>query len=143
MMTFGHLAGAAAAAALLLAGPAAAAPPSVAVSDAVEGLWRNGKDTVRIRTYVCGVSICGQIVRADAKARADAADGGTKQLVGTQVFREFRPASGGTWKGKVYVPDINRTFSGVLSLAAPDKLIGKGCVLGGLICKSSTWTRVR
>ncbi len=124
-------------AALTLPAPALAAPGGI------EGLWRNGRDSVRIRTHACGTAICATVVQADAKAQADAARGGTPKLVGTQVFRNFQPSRKGVWKGRVYVPDLDRTFSGVLSVAPDDRLVGKGCILGGLICKSTAWYRVK
>lgn len=134
------------AAALLVAtgGAALATPPAPAVIDlgAVQGDWRNLKNSVHIRTYACGAELCGVITWANAKASADAAKGGTAKLEGTQVFREFRPIGDGAYKGKVFVPDIKRTFAGRLQVTADDKLVGKGCVLGGLICKTSTWVRV-
>jgi uncharacterized protein (DUF2147 family) len=126
---------AAVSAALAFAAPAQAA-------DSIEGVWRNGKDTVRIRTYTCGALICGQVIGASAKAQADAARGGTKQLLGTQVFREFRATGRSEYKGRVFVPDLNRTFAGTLRVGDDGRLLGKGCILGGLICKTTAWTRV-
>jgi uncharacterized protein (DUF2147 family) len=125
---------AALAAAASFAGPAPA--------DSIEGVWRNSGDSVRIRTYQCGQLICGQVVQASAKAQADAARGGTRQLVGTQVFRDFRASGRGNYRGKVFVPDLNRTFSGTLKIGDDRRLHGKGCILGGLICKTTAWTRV-
>lgn len=126
--------------AALVAALAFTAPAQAA--GGIEGVWRNGKDTVRIRTYACGEQVCGQIVQASAKAQADAARGGTSQLVGTQVFREFRATGRQEYKGRVFVPDLNRTFAGTLKVAADGRLVGKGCILGGLICKTTAWTRV-
>ena len=126
--------------AALLAAIAFAAP--VQAANPIEGVWRNARDSVRIRTYVCGQSVCGQIVQASAKAQADAARGGTRNLLGTQVFREFQATRSGEYKGRVFVPDLNRTFAGTLRIASDGRLVGKGCILGGLICKSTAWTRV-
>jgi uncharacterized protein (DUF2147 family) len=128
----------AALAAIIVSAPSAASPGA----GGIEGVWRNSKDSVRIRTYQCGAGICGQVVQASAKAQADAARGGTRQLIGTQVFREFRAAGAGSYRGKVFVPDLNRTFSGTLKLGDDHRLLGKGCILGGLICKTTAWTRV-
>jgi uncharacterized protein (DUF2147 family) len=126
-------------AAFIIASPASAQAADIG---SVAGDWRNAKNTVHIRAYPCGSKVCGVVVWAAPKAEADARRGGTTQLKGTQVFREFVPEGGGSWKGKVYVPDLARTFSGKLRVTADDKLVGKGCVLGGLICKSTTWLRV-
>jgi len=41
------------------------------------------------------------------------------------------------------VKDLPRPYSGYLTMSGPDVLELKGCVLGGIICKSETWTRAR
>jgi len=39
-------------------------------------------------------------------------------------------------------PSIPRTYSGLV-IRDGDTLVTKGCILGGLICKSESWTRVQ
>ncbi|MEG3181698.1 hypothetical protein [Sphingomonas sp. LT1P40] len=39
------------------------------------------------------------------------------------------------------MPDMNLTFSGQMKVQG-DSLVGKGCVLGGPICKQQIWTRI-
>ena len=127
----------AAACAAAVPGAAMAAPPSPI------GVWRNGGDSVRIRIARCGAALCGTVVRASAKARADAARGGTAKLVGTRLLRDFRARGAGRWEGEVFVPDIGVTFSGTLALDGPDRLVGRGCLLGRLGCREQAWQRVR
>lgn len=104
--------------------------------------WRNPKDTVRIRFSPCGQDrVCGIVTWASDKAKADARRGGTEQLVGTNLFRDFQRVAPGAYKGHVFVPDMNRTFSGHVEING-DSMIGKGCVLAGLICKQQVWTRI-
>lgn len=104
--------------------------------------WRNPKDTVRIRFSPCGQDrVCGVVTWASDKAKADARRGGTPQLVGTNLFRNFERVAPGQYKGHVFVPDMNRTFSGHMEIKG-DSMIGKGCVLAGLICKQQVWTRI-
>ncbi|KQN26992.1 hypothetical protein ASE86_11080 [Sphingomonas sp. Leaf33] len=119
---------------------AAATPP--AQGQTINGEWRNMKNTVHIRAYPCGDAVCGTIIWASPKAQASARDKGTNRLEGTQIFREFRPTGDGGYTGRVYVPTMGRTFSGRLRVMPDDTLIGKGCVLGGLFCKSTTWVRL-
>jgi uncharacterized protein (DUF2147 family) len=104
--------------------------------------WRNPRNSVHIRAHRCGESLCGTISWASDKAQADARKKGVTNLVGTQIFRNFQPAGTGTWKGKVYVPDMGRTFSGTLAFSG-DTMVGKGCVAFGLLCKAQTWSRLR
>ncbi len=107
------------------------------------GTWRNEANSVRIRAARCGAGMCGTVVWASDKARADAARGGTDKLVGTQIFRDFRPGEDGKWQGKVFVPDINASLSGTLSLSDRDTLVGEGCLFHRVGCRTQTWKRVR
>lgn len=106
------------------------------------GIWRNPGDSVHIRAERCGQAMCGTVVWASDKARADARRGGTDPLVGTQLFRDFRPEKPNVWRGRVFVPDIGKTFSGTVRLIDPDHLEGKGCLIGGIGCRSQVWTRL-
>lgn len=105
--------------------------------------WRNPKNSVHIRAEACGDKLCGTISWASDKALADAKRGGDSDLVGTKIFREFKRDDGGTWHGKVYVPDIQKTFAGTINFTDSNTMVGKGCVVFGLICKAQTWTRIR
>jgi uncharacterized protein (DUF2147 family) len=49
---------------------------------------RNPSNCVHVRIHPCGKSRCGTVVWANDKAKADSARGGTKNLVGTELFRE-------------------------------------------------------
>jgi uncharacterized protein (DUF2147 family) len=131
---------AALAGAMILATPIASQAGGGALPAASE--WRNPKDTVRIRFAPCGQGrMCGVVTWANDKAKADARRGGTQQLVGTNLFRDFKRVAPGEYKGHVFVPDMNRTFSGHMEIRG-DSMIGKGCVLAGLICKQQVWTRI-
>jgi uncharacterized protein (DUF2147 family) len=105
--------------------------------------WRNPKNSVHIRAEACGDNLCGTINWASDKAIADARRGGNANLVGTRIFREFQRGANGTWRGKLYVPDMQKTFSGTIQFPDSNTMVGTGCVMLGLICKSQTWTRVR
>lgn len=121
--------------------PALAAPPQ-----GWTGTWRNGSNSVHIRAQPCGrgpdAGMCGTVIWASAKAKADVAARG-RTLIGQQLFRGFQPAGDGVWEGEVYIPDIDRTFAGTITLDGPNRLVGEGCLFGGFGCKTQTWTRVR
>ena len=80
----------AAAAACLV--PLTAAQSQSAAKDIV---LRNPSNSVHVRIHQCGKSRCGTVVWANAKAKADSARGGTPNLVGTELFREFHEVSPG------------------------------------------------
>jgi len=104
---------------------------------------RNPSNSVHVRIHPCGKSRCGTVVWANDKAKADSARGGTPNLVGTELFREFTEVSPKVWKGKVFVPDLNKVLTGTGTIKDPDTIVARGCLIAGLGCKSQTWTRVR
>ena len=106
------------------------------------GVWRNPKNSVHIKVQPCGGNVCGTVVWANARAKEKARKAGTPNLVGRQLFQEFRPAGGGSWNGRVFVPDVGRSFSGSLKPAGPNNMVASGCLLGRFLCKSQTWTRI-
>jgi uncharacterized protein (DUF2147 family) len=117
---------------------------SAAVSQEREDLvLRNPSNSVHVRIHPCGNTRCGTVVWANAKAKADAARGGTKNLIGTELFREFKEVSPKLWKGKVFVPDLNKTLTGTGTVKDRDSIVARGCLFAGIGCKSQTWKRVR
>ena len=104
---------------------------------------RNPSNSVHVRIHSCGKSRCGTVVWANDKAKADSARGGTPNLVGTELFREFREISPKIWKGKVFVPDINKVLTGTGTVKDQNTVVARGCLFAGIGCKSQTWKRVR
>jgi uncharacterized protein (DUF2147 family) len=129
---------------LLLAAMAAPAlaQPAVPANGRPEGLWLNPRNTVAVRTGPCGERLCGWIVWASAQALADARDGGIVQLIGTELLEGYRRETTGSWSGILFVPDMGRHFPSQIDQVSAGQLKVKGCVLGGLICKSQVWTRI-
>ena len=105
------------------------------------GGWRNPKNTVHVKLQPCGATMCGTVIWAAPKAQAKARAAGQK-LVGAQLFREFKAVGPNQWKGRVFVPDMNRTFSGTITAESPTRMVGKGCLIGGFFCKQQTWVKI-
>ena len=104
---------------------------------------RNPSNSVHVRIHPCGTTRCGTVIWANDKAKADAARGGTRNLVGTELFREFREVSPKVWKGKVFVPDLNKVLTGTGTVKDQNAIVARGCLFAGMGCKSQIWTRVR
>lgn len=126
----------AAASALLLTAGAPPLPPSP------YGFWVNPHNNVVVRAAPCGANLCGRVAWASADAREDAREGGTAQLVGVQLLRNYRPASDGRWAGTVFVPDMGRSFSSTVTPLGGSTLKVQGCLVGGFFCRSQLWRRV-
>jgi len=126
----------------LIAAVVAFLPATAHAADRSFGVWKNPSGSVHVRAEPCGDKMCGTVVWANDKAIADARRGGTDNLIGLQLFRGFVHEKPGLWRGKVYVPDIAKTFSGTVSVVNKDTLKGAGCLLGRFGCKSQLWTRI-
>ena len=126
-------------AAALFLGPA----PALSQRPDQGNVFRNPSNSVHVRIHPCGKGRCGTVVWANDKAKKDSARGGTHHLVGTELFREFREISPKVWKGKVFVPDLNKIFSGTGTIKDQNTIVARGCLIGNFGCLSQTWTRVR
>ncbi|MEY2882359.1 MAG: hypothetical protein RL490_83, partial [Pseudomonadota bacterium] len=74
------------------------------------GVFRNPSGSVHVKLADCGQQLCGTIVKASSKARADAAKAGQTRLIGLQLFRNLTPVTTEKgaprrWEGEVYIPD--------------------------------------
>jgi uncharacterized protein (DUF2147 family) len=133
------------AAAILLA----AAP---ALAGDLTGSWltRNGESKVAMSK--CGAALCGTITGLkqpngdDGRPKTDKhnpdASKRNRPVVGTMIVLNMTPS--GTpdkWNGQVYNPEDGKTYSGSITLKGANALDLQGCVAGGLICKTQTWTR--
>ena len=130
------------AAAVLLVATGAGAAVHAAGPAQPTGVWRNPRNSVHVRIQPCGANMCGTVVWANARAQEKARAGGTARLVGTQLFREFRRESATSWAGRVFVPDRGSSYSGTLRLVGTNQIVARGCLLGRILCRSQTWSRV-
>lgn len=115
---------------------------TAAAADAVEGLWKTKPDDNGKYGYVqispCGDKLCGVLVKAFE------ADGTETQSpnIGKQIVWDMVANGDGSYGGgKVWAPDRDKTYNSKMSLSG-DSLAVSGCVLGGMICRDSDWSRV-
>ncbi len=97
------------------------------------GVWLRDTGASKVRIAPCGgEALCGAIIwLKDASGAAK---------IGQQVFFDMKPHGDNIWTGSAFNPDDGKTYSGRMTLSG-DRLTTAGCVLGGLICKSASWTR--
>ncbi len=106
-----------------------------ALAAGVKGEWTREDARTRVRFASCGAdAVCGSITwLSDPKSPA---------TVGQKVFFDMKPDGPNSWAGTAFNPDDGKTYAGKMTLSG-DHLVTAGCVLGGLICKSYSWTRAR
>jgi uncharacterized protein (DUF2147 family) len=117
----------------LIIAAALAASASVATAAEVQGEWMRSDGVAKVRIGPCGGAVCGAI----SWLKDPKNDPGK---VGQRVFFDMKPSGENAWKGSAFNPEDGKTYSGKLTLSG-DHLTSAGCVLGGLICKSMSWTR--
>ena len=102
-----------------------AATPAMGDPDPI-GRWDRDDGLGGIEIRPCGDALCGRIVWLRA---------GTSAYVGQLVLFDMRATSADTWSGSANNPEDGRTYAGTMTLAG-SRLLTKGCVFGGLICRS-------
>ena len=122
--------------AALLASPAAAQNPNYGA------VWQNPSGSVHIRVDRCGDEPCGRMAWANERAIADSARGGHPDPIGMVIVDQLRADGENRWRGRVFAPDMNRHFSGTVTLTSETEARVRGCALGRTLCRSQTWTRV-
>lgn len=111
-------------------------------ADPVEGTWKTKPDDNGKYGYVqiapCGDKLCGVLIKAFDSSGAETAS----DNIGKQIVWDMVPNGDGTYgSGKVWAPDRDKTYNSKMTLSG-DTLSVSGCVLGGLICRASEFTRV-
>ncbi len=115
--------------------------PSAAAAAPIEGRWQNPKDSVIVHVKPCGAETwCGRVSWASPKAQRKS-DG--RLAVGTQLLSGLKANGRGGYQGRAYVPRRRIHGNATVWPAGSNTLIVKGCAVGGLVCKSQRWTRVR
>lgn len=123
--------------------PGAHAAVTLAQSDPMIGRWINPRNSLAVETRPCaGGTLCGRIVWVSPRARAAARLAGLPDLVGTPMLQGYRRVGPDGWLGRVFVPDMGRSFSSRLRQTSPTTLVISGCVLRGYLCRSQVWRRV-
>jgi uncharacterized protein (DUF2147 family) len=106
-----------------------------AVAGDARGEWLRDNGASKVRIASCGdEALCGAITWLK--------DPGGPAKLGQQVFFDMKPHGENVWTGSAFNPDDGKTYSGKMTLSG-DRLVTAGCVFGGLICKSVSWTRTR
>lgn len=118
---------------LALAAAASLAAPAFAAD--VTGTWVRDTGASHVRFASCGGALCGTI--AWLKPGLE-----TPAKLGQRIFYDMKPSGTNAWSGSAFNPEDGKTYTGKMTLAG-NTLTTQGCTLGGLICRSTTWTKVK
>ena len=98
------------------------------------GVWEGRAGITRIRFTPCEQGLCGRIVWIRPGARS-------KARLNEPVFTHLIHSGDSTWTGEASNPEDGRTYQTTVTVEGRHLLV-RGCVLGGMICKSEIWTKV-
>ena len=96
-----------------------------ALADPIEGNWKT-KDGDTAAIGACGGAFCITLK--------------TGEFAGKSIGK-MSASGGGSYEGSITKPSNGKTYSGSATLSG-NSLKMRGCVFGGLICESQTWTRL-
>lgn len=122
-------------------GLALALAPTLALADPVHGMWKTEVDDgsyALVEMATCsGGKTCGWIRRTfDANGEYQS------ENIGKVLVINMENTGGGAYKGSVWRPANDKTYIGKMELLG-NTLSLSGCVVGGLLCKAQSWTRVQ
>ncbi len=109
------------------------------------GVWLRDTGTSKVRIAPCGDALCGTVIwESEPKKDIYNPDESkrSRAVNGTRIFYDMKPESDNKWSGSAYNPENGKTYSGGMTLDGA-MLITKGCVMGGMICKSVSWTKAQ
>ncbi|MGC1579669.1 MAG: DUF2147 domain-containing protein [Beijerinckiaceae bacterium] len=122
-------------------------PVAVSAADAT-GEWLIEDGDARVRIAPCGADLCGTV--AWIKEGSPTVDVNnpdpakrSRPLIGSEVLLGLKPSGTSEWTGSLYDAENGRTYVGKLTIVDERHIKVAGCVLGGLICETQTWTRTK
>ncbi len=126
---------------ILMTAVAAIGFAGAAFADPLEGIWQTAKDDNGnfgfVQVAPCGAALCGTLIKSfDTNGNEISSN-----FTGRNIISETVAEGGGSYSGKIYSPDRDKTYTSSLELSG-DRLAVSGCVFG--ICRSGgTWLRVQ
>jgi len=98
------------------------------------GLWQRGDGNARVKISRCGADFCATNVWVK--------DPSSGEAVGDVLKMMVKPTSATMLTGQAFDRKRDLTYSMELSVQ-PTNMSSRGCIVGGLLCKSVSWTRIR
>lgn len=124
---------------------ASLASPVFADAKDAAGIWQSETGITRVRVSECGKGLCGTVVwqknpsndvhNPDPSKR-------NRPIVGIQLVSGMKQVGPDEWSGSIYNYEDGKTYQGKVKLTGQKLAIG-GCVMGGVICQTRTWTKIK
>ncbi len=103
-----------------------------AYSASMDGVWLRKKTGGHVQSFSCKGGLGLKIVKS--KKAAD---------VGKVIMCGATSTGSNKWKGSLTSTEDGNVYTGIVKIISDNKLSLQGCVLGGLVCKRETWSRLK
>jgi hypothetical protein len=104
------------------------------------------KGYAKIRIENCGNALWGAVSWEQRPGGVDSKNPDPNKRVrptlGLPVLLDMKPEGDNKWVGQIYNSEDGKTYSSNISMASPDLLQVRGCVLG-ILCGGEDWARVK
>lgn len=130
---------------IILAAACAAAAPALADATKVAGTWQSKSGITRVKVMPCGSGLCGQVVWQQSPSKDVYNPDPAKRerpVVGLQLVSGMKQVAPDEWSGSIYNYEDGQTYHGKVKVIGGNAIEIGGCVLGGVLCQSKTWTKV-
>lgn len=114
---------------VLLAGLAAAAPAAADTPDP-SGQWLRDDGNARVEIAPCGPNVCATNLWIGDTSQGEEA--------GDRLVMSLEPRSGTTLAGTAWDEKRDRSYSITIEVG-DSRLVTRGCVLGGILCRNVSW----
>ncbi len=130
---------------LLVALCALTTPSFAQDASKVSGTWQSQSGITRVKVVPCGTGLCGHVVWQKSPSKDVHNPDPSKRerpIVGLQLVSNMKPVGNDEWSGAIYNYEDGQTYSGKVKVVNTNAIEIGGCVMGGVICQSKTWTKV-
>lgn len=111
----------------------------------IHGIWQSQSGITRVKVTPCGTGLCAHVVWQKNPSKdvhnPDAAKR-ERPIVGLQLVSNMKPVAENEWSGSIYNYEDGKTYQGKVKATSANAIQIGGCVMGGMICQSKTWTKV-
>lgn len=112
----------------------AIAHPVLADTGSPMGNWARGDGAAKVKIAPCGENICATNTWIKPGTKSEKA--------GDVLVMSVKNDGTGNYKGKAFDPQRNMNYKLNMKVKG-DSMTTQGCVLGGLLCKSVSWSKVK
>ncbi|MGE3245704.1 MAG: DUF2147 domain-containing protein [Beijerinckiaceae bacterium] len=106
---------------------------SPATAESPFGTWARGDGKARVKIAKCGANLCATNVWIKNSG---------SEKVGDVLVMKVKRMGERLWKGSAYDPQRKLSMSMQMNVRA-STMSTSGCLLGGLVCRSTSWSRLK